>query len=60
MRHPVILAALQRILPQVLSPALGDLHPSLHNKDIIATEIKLIRKNAFPCGLDIDGELRLQ
>jgi hypothetical protein len=59
MRHPVILAALRRILPQVLSPALGDLHPSLHNKDVIAAEIKLIQKNAFPCGLDIDGELGL-
>jgi hypothetical protein len=55
MWHSTIQTALEQILPKYPDPILGDLHPSLFNKDILAQEIHTVWTMAFPNGMDIEG-----
>ena len=55
MQHSVIRAGIVQLLPDLRAPTLGDLHPSLFNKDVLAGEINVVRKIAFPHGMDIEG-----
>jgi len=55
MRHSVIRAGIAQLLPDLRAPMLGDLHPSLFNKDVLAGEINIVRKIAFPHGMDLEG-----
>ena len=55
MQHSVIRAGIAQLLPDLQAPMLGDLHPSLFNKDVLAGEINIVRKIAFPHGMDIEG-----
>lgn len=57
MRDSKVLSHLRELFPELDSPGLGDLHPSLFNKDLLHRLIKDMKDITYPHGTDIKGDL---
>ena len=56
LRHPVIKAHLREAFPQILHPALSDIHISLANREHLRSYIEQAKNKYFPAGTGWDGE----